>query len=70
MRWSVIFSTSYAGSCLRGAREKEVFFVEEEVRRWEGGAEEKAAQSPASPAALNKNTRCHCVSEFKCEHRR
>lgn len=26
MRWSVIFSTSYAGSCLRGGREKEVFF--------------------------------------------
>lgn len=26
MRWSVIFSTSYAGSCLRGAGEKEVFF--------------------------------------------
>ena len=26
MRWSVIFPTSYAGSCLRGGREKEVFF--------------------------------------------
>lgn len=60
MRWSVIFSTSYAGSCLRGGREKEVFFEGGKKRqseaqsglqrgRWRGGG------------GLNRNTRCHCV---------
>ena len=60
-RWSVIFSTSYAGSCLRGGREKEVFFEGERKGIAEdnpGFREEMAGTS----GGLNRNTRCHCVS--------
>lgn len=73
MRWSVIFSTSYAGSCLRGGREKEVFF--------EGGKEK------AEPSTIQLQrgdgrevwrvggwgrirTQGATVSEFKCEQDR
>lgn len=68
MRWSVIFSTSYAGSCLRGGREKEVFF--------EGGGRQSWAQSRLQRGDGGEvwggwiRTQGATVSEFKCEHNR
>lgn len=41
-----------------------------------GGSRRKGSTIPGfteevwGGGALNKNTRCHCVSEFKCERRR